>query len=220
MRPPWAVVCDFDGTATVEDLGDQVSIRFAGLDHWTRAEDEYRDGRYAFGELLRRIFAPITATREEIAAFARDRAVLRPGFVPFVEACRDARVPFVVCSAGLDVYIEPVLERLPPAVREHVAVRCNLARPTGAGLEVTFHGDGAHAGCGSCGFCKGTIVDGLRAAGHRVAFIGDGSGDRCGARAADLVFARRRLAEWCAATGVPFRRFETFDDVRAAFPAA
>jgi 2-hydroxy-3-keto-5-methylthiopentenyl-1-phosphate phosphatase len=219
MRAPWAVVCDFDGTATVEDLGDQVSIRFAGLDAWQRAEDDYRDGSFPFSELLRRIFAPVTATAEEIAAFAVERAVLRPGFERFVSACRAAGVPFVLCSAGLDVYIHPVLGRLAPPLRGHVQVRCNEARCSPEGLVVAFHGDGAHGGCGSCGFCKATVVEELRARGHRVAFVGDGSADRCGARAADAVFARRRLVEWCAAEGIAHRTFETFDDVLRQFPA-
>jgi 2-hydroxy-3-keto-5-methylthiopentenyl-1-phosphate phosphatase len=218
MRAPWAVVCDFDGTATLEDMGDQVSIHFAGRDHWQRAEDDYATGAFPFGELLRRIFAPITASREEIAAFVRERAALRPGFERFVASCRTGGVPFVVCSAGLDVYIEPVLERLAPELRGHLQLRCNLAFPSPAGLDVAFHGDGAHAGCGACGFCKGSVVEELRRTGHRVVFVGDGSGDRCGARAADVVFARRRLAAWCESEGLAHRRFETFDDVMAAFP--
>ena len=121
-----------------------------------------------------------------------EKAVLRPGFERFIAACRDAGVPFVLCSAGLDVYIHPVLGRLAPALRAHVQVRCNEARCSSEGLVVAFHGDGAHGGCGSCGFCKATVVEELRARGHRVAFVGDGSADRCGARAADAVFARRR----------------------------
>jgi 2-hydroxy-3-keto-5-methylthiopentenyl-1-phosphate phosphatase len=218
MRPPWAVVCDFDGTATLEDVGDRVSIHFAGHDAWRRAEDEYKAGAFPFGDLLRRIFAPITASPAEIAAFAREAAVLRPGFERFVGACRDAGVPFVLCSAGLDLYIEPVLERLDPAVRAHVEVRCNEGRCSPEGLAVEFHGGGTHAGCGSCGFCKGTVVEALQARGHRVAFVGDGSGDRCGARVADAVFARRRLAECCAAEGIPYARFETFDEIAERFP--
>jgi 2-hydroxy-3-keto-5-methylthiopentenyl-1-phosphate phosphatase len=218
MRAPWAVVCDFDGTATVDDVGDLVSIRFAGRDAWQRAEDDYKTGAFTFGELLKRIFAPITATSEEIAAFARGAAVLRPGFERFVGACRDAEVPFVICSAGLDLYIGPVLERLAPELRAHVEVRCNEGRCSPEGLAVRFHGNGAHGGCGSCGFCKRTVVEELRARGHRVAFLGDGSGDRCGAQAADAVFARRRLAEWCAAEKLCHERFETFDDVAARFP--
>ncbi len=213
----WAVVCDFDGTATTEDLGDAISIRFAGYDWWRAAEDRYRDGELDFGQLLRAIFAPITATRDEIAEFARDRAVLRPGLERLIAACRAADRPFVVCSAGLDVYIEAVLERLAPELRRHLELRANHARCSPAGLEVAFHGHGG-GGCGRCGFCKGTVVEELRGRGYRVAVCGDGTGDRCMAVRADLVFARRRLVDHCRDLGVPFHPFETFDDVLAALP--
>jgi 2-hydroxy-3-keto-5-methylthiopentenyl-1-phosphate phosphatase len=218
VRDRWAVVCDFDDTVTVGDLGDRVSIRFAGRGAWELAQEEFRQGGMAFSELLRRVFAPITAGREEIAAFAREAAVLRPGFERFVGDCRAADVPFVLCSAGLDVYIHPVLERLAPELRAHVQIRCNEARWSAEGLEVAFHGDGAHGGCGSCGFCKGTAVDALRRDGRRVLFVGDGRSDRCGALAADRVFARRSLAAWCAEQGLPHERFESFDEVLVGFP--
>jgi 2-hydroxy-3-keto-5-methylthiopentenyl-1-phosphate phosphatase len=216
MRPPWAIVCDFDGTVTTHDVGDQVSIRFAGYHVWRGAEDAYKAGAYDFGALIRRIFEPITASRDEIAAFARQRAVLRPGFERLVAACRDGRRPFVVCSAGLDVYIEPVLERLAPDLRNHVDVRCNRAVCSPAGMRVTFHADGE--GCGRCGFCKGSVVRDLRAAGYKVLVVGDGTADRCAAEAADFVFARARLADWCAASGIAHRPFETFEDVIDGFP--
>jgi 2-hydroxy-3-keto-5-methylthiopentenyl-1-phosphate phosphatase len=212
----WAVVCDFDDTATVGDLGDRVSIRFAGRATWERAQAEFREGGMTFSELLRRVFAPITAGPGEIAAFAREAVAFRPGFERFLGACRDVGIPFVLCSAGLDVYIHPVLERLAPELRAHLRVRCNEARCSELGLEVAFHGDGAHEGCGGCGFCKGTVVEALRREGRRVLFIGDGRSDRCGARAADRVFARRSLAAWCAEVGLAHERFESFDEVLAA----
>ena len=211
----WAVVCDFDDTATVGDLGDRISIRFAGRDAWERAHEDFGRGGMPFSELLRRVFEPITAGRDEIAAFARVQATLRPGFERFVASCRDADVPFVLCSAGLDLYIHPVLERLAPELRAHVQVRCNTATPSAGGLAVAFHGDGAHGGCGSCGFCKGTVVEALRREGRRVLFVGDGRSDRCGAVAADRVFARRSLARWCAEQGLAHERFESFDEVLA-----
>jgi 2-hydroxy-3-keto-5-methylthiopentenyl-1-phosphate phosphatase len=213
----WAVVCDFDGTAVTEDLGDLVSIHFAGYQVWREAEDRYRAGEFPFSALLAGIFAPITATREEIAAFARERAVLRPGLERFVAACRRADRPFVLCSAGLDVYIDAVLERLPPELRAHVEVRSNRATCSPGGLRVEFHGAGG--GCGRCGFCKGTVVDELRGRGYRVAICGDGTADRCAAERADLVFARGSLRRYCDELGIPWTSFETFDDVLAAFPA-
>ncbi len=221
MRDPWAILCDFDGTAITEDLGDKVSQRFAGYGVWRRAEDEYKAGAYGFGELIRRIFAPITASREEIAAFARGEAELRPGFERLVAACRAGDRPFVVCSAGLDVYIEPVLERLPSELRAHIQLRANRATCSPQGLTVDFHGaDGTpDDGCGNCGFCKGLVVRELKAAGHKVLVCGDGTADRCAADVADFVFATGRLVAYCRQKGIAHRPFETFDEVIDAFPA-
>ena len=213
----WAVVCDFDGTVTTEDIGDQVAIRFAGREHWQRMEDVFAAGACSFAELLRGIFAPVTATRAEIGAFAAGRAVLRDGFVPFLAACREAGRPFVVCSAGLDAYIEPVLDRLEPELRAHLALRTNAARCSPRGMEVEFHGGGA-LDCGRCGFCKGRVVSALQAGGYRVALLGDGSADRCGAALADRVFARRSLLRWCRAQAIPHQPFETFHEVLERFP--
>ncbi len=217
MRAPWAIVCDFDGTALTEDLGDKVALRFAGEESYREAEDGYRAGAYPFGALLRRVFAPITATREEIAAFARATAVLRPGFERFLEACRESGRPFLVVSAGLDAYIEPVLERLAPPLRGHVELRANRAHPSPLGLDVAFHG----TDCGFCGFCKGNVVRELQAAGNKVLVCGDGTGDRHAADAADAVFARHgsALARYCLERAIPHEIFETFDEVMARFPA-
>jgi 2-hydroxy-3-keto-5-methylthiopentenyl-1-phosphate phosphatase len=211
---PWAVVCDFDGTAVTEDIGDRVAIRFAGRGVWQAAEDRFRAGELTFSQLIEAIFAPITASRDEIAAFARATAVLRPGLERFVASCRELRRPFLVASAGLDVYIEAVLERLAPDVRAHVELRSNRATCSSSGMSIAFHGDGG--GCGRCGFCKGTVVDELHARGYRVAVCGDGTADRCAALRADLVFARRRLVDYCRLDGIAFLPFETFDDVSAA----
>ncbi len=217
MRAPWAIVCDFDGTALTEDLGDHVAFRFAGEDHYRAAEDAYRAGDHSFGELLSRIFAPMTAARDEIAAFARARAVWRPGFERFVEACRAGGRPFLIVSAGLDAYIEPVVAGLPPHLRGHVEVRANRALISPAGTEIAFHGED----CGFCGFCKGNVVRELQAAGHKVLLCGDGTGDRHAADAADAVFARRgsSLARYCAERAIRHEVFETFDDVIERFPA-
>jgi 2-hydroxy-3-keto-5-methylthiopentenyl-1-phosphate phosphatase len=208
------VVCDFDGTAVTEDIGDRVAIRFGGYETWRRAEDRFKAGEITFSQLIEAIFAPVTASREEIAAFARETAILRPGLEGLVAACRDLGRPFLVVSAGLDVYIEAVLERLAPDVRGHVEVRANRATCSPAGLSIAFHGEGG--GCGRCGFCKGTVVDELHARGYRVALCGDGTADRCAADRADVVFARARLVRYCEEHGIPHTTFDTFDEVRAA----
>jgi 2-hydroxy-3-keto-5-methylthiopentenyl-1-phosphate phosphatase len=216
MRAPWAIVCDFDGTALTEDLGDQVAFHFAGEDVYRAAAARYQAGELNFGDLLERVFGPIRATPEEIAVFARGRAIWRPGFEAFLDACRQAGRPFLVVSAGLDVYIDPVVQGLSPELRAHVEVRANRATCSAEGLAVTFHGED----CGFCGFCKGNVVRELQALGHRVALCGDGTGDRHAADAADHVFARAgsSLVRYCAERGIAHDVFETFHEVMERFP--
>ena len=83
-------------------------------------------------------------------------------------------------------------------------------------LAVAFHG----ADCGFCGFCKGDVVRELQRAGHKVAVLGDGTGDRHAADAADAVFARKgsSLVRYCAEKGIRHEVFETFDEVIERFP--
>jgi len=216
MALPWAVVCDFDGTALAFDLGDAVAQRFAGEASYQKAEDRFRAGETSFGALLRAVFAPITASREEIAAFALERAAWRPGFEDFLAACARAGHRFLVVSSGLDAYIEPVLGRLPGPLRGHLELRANRAACSPSGLTVAFHGPD----CGFCGACKGEVVRELQRAGHRVLVLGDGAGDRCAAEAGDLVFARAgsSLVGWCRTRGVAHTEFTTFHEVLALVP--
>ena len=216
MALPWAIVCDFDGTALAFDLGDAVAQRFAGAAAYEAAEERFRAGESSFGVLLRAVFAPITASRDEIAAFALERAAWRPGFEAFLAACAGAGHRFLIVSAGLDAYIEPVLDRLPATLRSHLELRANRAACSPAGLEVAFHGPD----CGFCGACKGEVVRELQRSGHRVLVLGDGAGDRCAAEAGDLVFARSgsSLVGWCRERGVVHTEFSTFHEVLAAVP--
>jgi 2-hydroxy-3-keto-5-methylthiopentenyl-1-phosphate phosphatase len=210
---PWAVVCDFDGTATMDDMADALSIRYGGYDRWKRANDRFQAGAISFERLLKEIFEPITATAEELRAFAREHARFRPGFERLVALCRQRGFPFVLVSGGLDVYIHPALETLPRDLTEGLEVRANHAELHETGLTLTFPGKGAPGACGSCGSCKGSVVRELKERGLRVVAVGDGNADRCSARVADLVFARGRLLDWCRETGLACEPFETLDAV-------
>jgi len=219
MGAPWAVVCDFDGTATTEDIGDQVVLRFAAEGHYAAQEAVYATGTIPFSGLLTRIFEGIEAGPGEVADFAREVAVFREGFERFLEVCRSADRPFVLCSAGLDAYIEPVLDRLSPPLRGHLSLVANRARYADGRLKVAF--DEAAGDCGFCGTCKGNVVRALQRAGHKVLMVGDGTSDRHGAEAADAVFAREggSLVRWCTQRSIPHAVFRSFDEVIAGFPA-
>jgi hypothetical protein len=53
--------------------------------------------------------------------------------------------------------------------------------------------------------------------GRRTVFIADGSTDRYGAEVADIIFARRRLLDYCHRSGLACYPFENFETVTEQF---
>ena len=132
---------------------------------------------------------------------------LDPTFHGFAGWADREGLPLTVVSDGFGFYVRPMLEaaglgRLD--VRTNGYLRGRLSHPNG------------HPVCVGCGTCKM-----LAAAEHRnrygpVAFVGEGQSDRYGALYSDLVFAKKDLVRICLEDGVPYREWETFDDVRSA----
>lgn len=224
---PVAVVCDFDGTATVVDVGDEISKHFGGEAHWEHEAARFRRGELDTRGIIQAIYTRVFATEEEVCAFAATTARLRPGFAELVAACRDRGAAFVLASGGLRQYIDAVLAaHLPPALRAHVRVVANEGVFSSEGLRVSFPTEevARELGCTQCGSCKRVAVAEARKSGARhVIGIGDGFADRCLARCADSLWAREGsyLQRWCLESHVPHTAFTTLDAVArvvTAFP--
>jgi 2-hydroxy-3-keto-5-methylthiopentenyl-1-phosphate phosphatase len=219
---PLAVVCDFDGTATLLDIGDEISRRFGGKGHWERESARFRKGELDTRGIIEAIYANVRAPEPEVCEFAAQAARLRPGFVELVAACKERQAPFLLASGGLRQYIEAVLSRhLPGELRDHVQVMANEGVFAPEGLKVGFPTrDRASAlGCDACGSCKRVAVAELRdrGAGHVIG-IGDGFADRCLARSADSLWAREGsyLQSFCVENRIAHAAFTTLEPVARA----
>jgi 2-hydroxy-3-keto-5-methylthiopentenyl-1-phosphate phosphatase len=198
-----AVVCDFDGTATLLDVGDEISRHFCGPEHLALQKRLFLEGKLTTREIIQGIYTPIRAGEAEVVAFALETARLRPGFLELVAAARDRGAPFYLASGGLRQYVEAVIAaQLPEELREHVQVRANEATFSPDGLRVSYPGDAESraAGCEVCGSCKRVpIAEARRAGAKYVLGIGDGFADRCLVQFADRTFARENsyLHHYC-----------------------
>ena len=189
-----AVVCDFDGTATVLDIGDEISKHFCGAGYLMSQKQLFADGKLTTRGIIQGIYTPIRASQAEVVAFALQVAKIRPGFQELVAAARDRGAPFFLASGGLRQYIEAVIAaHLPADLAAHVQVRANEAAFSPNGLRVSYPGDAESkaAGCEVCGSCKRVSIAEARRGGARyVLGLGDGFADRCLVQFADRTFAR------------------------------
>ncbi len=215
-------MCDFDGTATLLDIGDEISRHFGGAAHWEDASARFRRGDLDTRGIIETIYQHVVATEEEVRAFAVSAARLRPGFAALVLACRDRGAPFVLASGGLRQYIDAVLaEHLPKDLRAHVRVMANEGIFSPDGVRVRFPGEeeSRAEGCVVCGSCKRVPVAQVRREGARfVIGVGDGFADRCLAQFSDQVFAREGsfLQRYCVEHGLQHAAFTTLDGAAEA----
>ena len=189
-----AVVCDFDGTATVLDIGDEISRHFCGDEYLALQKKLFHEGKLDTRSIIQSIYTPIRAGEAEVVAFALRTAKVRPGFLELVAAARDRGAPFYLASGGLRQYVEAVIAaHLPAELGQHIRIRANEAVFSTQGLRVEYPGDAESRalGCDVCGSCKRVAIAEARRAGAKyVLGIGDGFADRCLVQFADRTFAR------------------------------
>ncbi len=212
MSERWRLLIDFDGTLTERDADFVIADAALG----PAREGAYRPLAEAFEALqisTRQFFEGyleiVGLTPEGFASHAH-AVPLRSGLASLVAFCRERGVELHVVTEGLDVYVNPVLARMG---LEGVPLSANRAIHLGEGRYEVAPGLDAES-CERCLSCKGAHARRARAAGYRVALVGNGASDLCGAREADLVFARDTLLAHCQREGLAHESWLTFEDVR------
>ena len=184
--PSKVLVSDFDGTMTQHDfykLAIELLLPRETPDYWV----EYRAGTITHFEALRRYFAAIRATNEEVLAVLR-KMNLDSGLSMAVEDLRQAGWQIVIASAGCEWYIHRLLDEAGVSVEVHS--NPGHLQP-GQGLQMEMP-QGSPFLSATLGINKTAIVERFLADGAIVAFAGDGFPDADPARLVpeNLRFAR------------------------------
>ena len=207
--PVGSIVVDFDGTISIDDVSDGLFEAFAAPG-WKEIDVEFERGEIGSRECIERQMALLRGTPEQLEDYAVEHFPIDPSFPPFVEWARGADIEVRVASDGVGLHVLPLLASVGLG---DLPVVTNRAVSNGR-WHMEF--PNAHPECVFCGTCKMNATLEARDRRGPVAFVGDGHSDRFGALYADVVFAKRYLAEYCREVGVPFTEWSTFDDVRGA----
>jgi 2-hydroxy-3-keto-5-methylthiopentenyl-1-phosphate phosphatase len=212
VRP--LVFLDFDGTISRADVVDAVLERYADR-AWTQIEDAWRDGRIGSRQCLRDQMALVRATPADLDALL-DAIGIDEGFATLLETCASHELAVHVVSDGFDYCIERILKTAPACVQELIArvrICSSHLEPDGASrwrVGFPYFADGCAHGCATC---KPAVMTTLNPAGGPSVFVGDGLSDRFAAHAADLVFAKQKLAAYCREQSLAHVPYATLADV-------
>lgn len=197
-----SVFIDFDGTASVDDVGMLLLNRYAHP-AWRTIDDRYESGAIGSRQWVEELWPLLNAVPMEALRACAASVPLDPGFAPLVSFLDEAGASVFVVSDGLGFYVAERCAGTPVTV---------LANGVSGGAP-TFPWSDPSCPCGRCGTCKAEPVRRARSEGRTTVVVGDGTSDRYAAAAADVVFAKERLADWCAGTHIPFRPFVMLADV-------
>jgi 2,3-diketo-5-methylthio-1-phosphopentane phosphatase len=207
LKPPLAVLCDFDDTTAVENVAEIIMTRF-GDERWLSMRTEFRTGRYTLREYQEKAFSLVEASRDDMMAEVQERATLRPGFKELHSYSCEHSVALAIVSNGLDFYVQALLER---EGLGGLPIHTVQARFNSHGIEFAY--PYADEACSDFGNCKCRVLEEYRKQGRSIVYVGDGRTDFCAAAASDLVFARKDLARFCRTYGIPHLGFGDFGDV-------
>ena len=204
------ILCDFDDTAAVQNVGQMLLERFQpdvsrpGIVHWRDVSKRRADGEISLAEYQEIAFRQMDATVQEQTNYVRANAQLRPGFTELAAYCAENGIRLAVASHGLDYYVEALLDA------HGVDVPCHTVQTCGADAK-TYAYPFADESCAWWpGNCKCAALDRSRNDGEHVVYAGDGVSDACPASRADAVFAREPLAGICRERGIAYHDLPDF----------
>ncbi|MFQ5639350.1 MAG: MtnX-like HAD-IB family phosphatase [bacterium] len=206
--------CDFDGTAAANDVGNLLFRTFADEKKCHEIVSRWKNGLISSKECYLEECKLARVTERELRHFS-DTQELDPSFRKFATFCCEHDIEIEIVSDGFDFYVERILKN---HGLDSLDARCNrLVFENGGGIkpEFPFH---EHS-CGRCANCKGYHVRLAREHHDTVIYIGDGLSDRCGAEAADVVFAKkdRDLLKYCRQKDIPCIEYRDFGDMLTWF---
>ena len=203
-----ALVLDFDGTVTKEDMLDRVCRELGDPAVYDEVEAAFDRGEIRLVDDIERKLGAVRAPLDVVVEWLREETRIRDGFCELVALARSGGWRPVVVTSSFHELVEPVLRALAADV-EVVANHLD-ARPDGWRVEFVFG-----VSCEQCGEpCKRRLVQQLRAA--PLVYVGDGYSDRCASQVADRRFARDGLARYLDSVGVAYEPFRDFHDIATA----
>jgi 2-hydroxy-3-keto-5-methylthiopentenyl-1-phosphate phosphatase len=207
------IFTDFDGTITLQDVGDAMFETFGG-EQCRQIIQEYRDEKISAVECFRRECAACSNVNvQELHAFL-DRQEIDTSFIDFVGYCRLHQFDCYIVSDGMDYYIRHILNRHGVGDVPFFSNVLHLL-PVGGTSHVRFDPEFPFTDemCDRCACCKRNHLLTMSGDEDIIVYVGEGYSDRCPAKYADIVFAKDELLKYCQEENISYYEYHTFGDI-------
>jgi 2-hydroxy-3-keto-5-methylthiopentenyl-1-phosphate phosphatase len=211
---------DFDGTISKRDVIDRILEEFADAS-WLETEEKWVAGEIGSRECLQKQFALVRAAPAELDRFI-DTLELDEGFLPLLDFCFESDIKIHIVSDGFDYYIRRMLEKavLNSQRLNEINVWANILTPIGKNRWCTEFPYLPEVCSDGCATCKPQMMEINNLSVAPSIFVGDGLSDRFAARAANVVFAKGKLKDFCVQNRIPLTEYANLRQVAESLDQA
>jgi len=207
IEPSIRVFCDFDGTITRKDSGDEFFRTFSKFEP---AHTDLMNGKYSVKEYYEKVSSGLSMTHDALLAFC-ESCETDAYFRQFLDFIQSQHWELCIVSDGFNLYIDEILKRVNA---ETIPVYRNLLQfqsDTGSWKPLFPNAD-ERCKC-FCASCKTKIVLGNTHPDDLIIYIGDGLSDTCPVHVADMIFAKGSLSSYCNQHGIMHHNWNSFFDI-------
>lgn len=201
------ILCDFDGTISLADTADVLLAELADPS-WEEIEQLWLEGKIGSAECMARQIPLIKGGWPAVAKIL-DGLQIDPFFKDFVSWCQARNFKITVVSDGMDRVIRYFLQRHKITVDSIIA---NRLLEDGQGNFQLLPADRPRTPDCQSGVCKCLVAQQASSLTTRV-IIGDSKSDFCWARQGDILFAKKKLLQFCQQEAIPHFAYANFADI-------
>lgn len=204
------IFVDFDGTITLQDVGEAIFNRFCDskvVDVIINnlLEDKI-SSRQCWDDLCE---CAGSVDKNELIQFINTMEIDR-SFLTFTDFCRNNKLEMIVLSDGFDFYIDKVFEKNRINEVKYYSNRLLINSDGGLSAEYPYY----DADSPTSANCKKNHIISHSSDEDYTVYIGDGNSDKDAAQYCDFIFAKKDLARYCSMERISFYPFNNFEDVQ------
>ena len=204
------VFVDFDGTITLEDVGEAIFRKFGSAEKTDRIVDDLLSDKISSRQCWDELCDSIDKiNKQELNDFI-DSLEIDPTFIPFVRFCNDKEIELVVLSDGFDYYIDRIFSKAGLTDLKYYSNKLYVDINGKLSAEYPHY----DADSPTSANCKKNHIITHSSDDDYTIYIGDGNSDKEAAQYCDFIFAKKGLLKFCSTERISFYPFKNFNDVQ------
>ncbi len=210
MKRALKVFIDFDGTITMEDVGEAIFTKFGDAEKVKGIIDNLLKDKISSRQCWDELCESVNDIKKHELDEFIDLIDVDPTFVSFVKYCSENEIEIVVLSDGFDYYINRLFNKTGLSGIKYYSNKLFVDEQGILATEYPYF----DADSPTSANCKKNHIINHSSDDDFTIYIGDGNSDKEAAQYCDFIFAKKGLARFCSMERISFYPFNNFDDIK------